>query len=360
MDQYLSLCLPYLLDNKCILFLGPRFARNEQGQVIFEVAQQQLEASPQFSKKLDYGFENLFIFKKNKPETVDKLLLNQKLKEIYSAARPHPLYDRLALMPFSAVISCSPDLMLKQNMEQKGIGVNYYFYSPKGNAGRRSIPDWPILFNVFGDVGVEDSLITTYADFFKFVISILGDEQQIPLDLKNAIASAKIFLFCGFDLTKWYIPLLVHKLHRYKEESGNSDLSAIVDHDNKREKNVERYYPVQMLWLDDQNIVSIDELYKEVEKAGRLRRPNTGNKGPVYEKTRTLIADNQLDLAIAHVLEAYRQKGRSENEITLMQSRKTRNDTAYATGQITRESYNVEQTNIENAVLAFADQADKF
>lgn len=319
-----------------------------------------MEASPQFSKKLDYGFENLFIFKKNKPETVDKLRLNQKLKEIYSAVRPHPLYDRLAVMPFSAVISCSPDLMLKQAMEQKSIGANYYFYSPKGNAGRRSIPDWPILFNVFGDIEVEDSLITTYADFFKFVISILGDEQQLPLDLKNAIASAKIFLFCGFDLTKWYIPLLVHKLHKYKEESGNPDLSAIIDHDNKREKNIERYYPVQMLWLDDQNIVSIEELYKRVEKAGQLRRPNTGIKGPVFEKARTLIANNQLDEAIMHVLEAYRQKNRSENEVTLIQFRKNRNDKAYAAGQITRDAYNVEQTNIENAVLIFADQADKF
>lgn len=245
-------------------------------------------------------------------------------------------------------------------MDALGFGVNYYFYSPKGDASQPGVPDWPILFNVFGNAEKEDSLITTYADFFKFVISVLGDEQQIPLDLKNAIAQAKIFLFCGFDLTKWYIPLLIHKLHGYKEASGDTVLSAVVDHDNERENGVERFYPVQMIWLEDNNLATFDELYKAVEQKGGLRKPNTGRKRPVYDAVKKLILAGKLDDAIAHLSTIYQQKNQPDGPIVLLQARKTKNDTEFAAGNKSHEDHQVEQANIQNAALVFADQADQF
>ena len=69
----------------------------------------------------------------------------------------------------------------------------------------------PILYNLFGSIADENSLITTYDAFFNFFISVIGEEHKLPLELQNRLTEANFFVFIGFDLTKWYIPLLMHK-----------------------------------------------------------------------------------------------------------------------------------------------------
>jgi hypothetical protein len=43
----------------------------------------------------------------------------------------------------------------------------------------------------------------------------LRAEQEFPLQLRDILGKASAFLFLGFDLTRWYIPLLVRKLNQF-------------------------------------------------------------------------------------------------------------------------------------------------
>jgi hypothetical protein len=73
----------------------------------------------------------------------------------------------------------------------------------------------PIIYNIFGNINDLNSLITDYDSLYDFLINILKADQEVPLQLKNILGNAKAFLFLGFDLRKWYIPLIIRKFNHF-------------------------------------------------------------------------------------------------------------------------------------------------
>ena len=255
-----DLCVEYIESGHCILFLGPNFALDSGGKKIHEQIKTHLQTSS-FAEKLDFSYDNLFIFKESKPRAADKMRLNLELKKSYKNIKTHDIYNKIAAIPFSAIISCSPDDLIKRAHDEEQFDINFQYYSRKGvnSTANGEKKQATYLYNVFGFYDNEDSLITTYESFFKFIISILGDEQKLPLELRNRIAQAKIFVLMGFDLTKWYMPLLVHKIHSFKQE-GN-ETTAMINKDNKVDDKTEKFLPVETIVLNGNSEPVINALF---------------------------------------------------------------------------------------------------
>lgn len=353
----LDLCLNYLEQGKCILLLGPRFALDTDGNLLHKKLKDHLRRTA-FKDKLDLGFDNLFIFKDAKPSSIQKMQLNIELRNFFEKEEPHEIYQKIPYLPFEAVISCSPDLYLKQAFEEEKVPFFFQYYSHKGVIVPQRKGDAPILFNVFGNIEIEDSLITTFENFFKFIISIIGDEQKIPVDLQNVIAKAKLLVFCGFDLTKWYIPLLVHKLNtfRIKEET---DLSvALINKDNFHQQDTGRFYPLDILIEEDESVPMIEQLYQACQQRGILRQLKSRKNGESTRKIKRLIAENKINQAITELINYSEKQKLSSSPAILLKGRYVNLQERKHQGIISPENETLEINQIRQSLISLLGELE--
>lgn len=245
--ENLKLCINSIQDGKCILFLGPQFAMDKDNQKIHLSLKKHLKQQETFKSRLDFSYDNLFIFNTSKPKSVDRMRLNMEIKDFYQSKTPHPLYEKIPKIPFSAIVSCSPDVYLKDAFGKNNVNFKYFSYkgtSPEKNKNNTL----PLLYNVFGCLNDKESLINTYEHFFQFFISIMGEEHQIPLELQNRLVDANFYVFIGFDMRKWYIPLLIHKLNSFKDSTDYSP--ALLNKDNITDESTPHQLPLELLISD--------------------------------------------------------------------------------------------------------------
>ncbi|MEM6346909.1 MAG: SIR2 family protein [Bacteroidota bacterium] len=348
-DSNLELCVNYLSEGKCILFLGPQFAIDQEEAKVHEKIRTHLQSSS-FKEKLDFHYDNLYIFNQPKPRTGDKMRLHIELKKQYQQAEPHQVYDKLAEIPFSAIISCSADGFLKDAYERKKKPLHFCYFSRKGGTSEEPAqPDMPILYNIFGYIRDEDSLITTYESFFRFIISVMGEEQQMPLELRNRIVEAKIFVFMGFDFSRWYIPLLVHKLNSFKGEE--SETTGLVDKGNVFDDKAASFYPIEMLVVEEESIDTIEALHT------RLQSPEFQAQATIVPKTdplkavKTLLTQDKLEDAVILLKSVYEQYQVEDDSVILLEARLNGYKEKQTKGTISLADGAVEKAKIIQTVL---------
>ena len=259
-----QLCLSAINQGNCILFLGPQFSMDNDGNKMFREIRKRMEGNSRF-RDLDFGYDNLFIFKDKKPSSTNKMRLNMAIKNYYKTVQPHSIYSAFPQIPFSAIISLSPDLFIRDAFEADKI--NFKYFSHKGNFETKEVDEkLPILYNLFGSIEDENSLITTYDNFFNFFISVIGEEHKLPLELQNRLTEANFFVFIGFDLTKWYIPLLMHKLSNFK--NSEDDAPTLVNNDNVRDGLNENQLPLELMILEEDTVPILNTLAKHFAENG--------------------------------------------------------------------------------------------
>lgn len=213
-DTFIASSINRLKRKRCILFLGPRFGETDAGQTASETVRKRLaDEQPDLLKNLDDEFDNLFILKDANPG--QEYLLKGMLANYYSEMKPGEIYTTIAKLPFRAVICCTPDLMLKKAYDNLGMKVDFHHYSHKGQeeAEMKLEDDVRVVYNLFGTAENEETLIVTYEAFFRFVVNLLSSGDRLPGALHNIFQDAEIFMLLGFDLNKWYVPLIVRKLN---------------------------------------------------------------------------------------------------------------------------------------------------
>ncbi len=355
--DYIDLCINYLEKGKCILFLGPRFAINNQGEFLHKGLKKHLEENG-FKEKLDYSFDNLFIFNDSKPNSLEKMRLNIALKNFYEKQIPHKIYSMIPFLPFQAIVSCSPDLFLKKSFEENNLLFNFQYFSHKGTSDYIADGDLPIIYNVFGNIEKEDSLITSHESFFKSMISIMGDEQKIPIDLKNSIAHSNVFIFCGFDLTKWYIPMLIHKLNSYRKKDDDDISAAIINKENFKNLKTNRLYPIELLLSEAESLKMLGKLYELTKNKGLLKKPKSIRETTKSREIKNLLADNNINFAIDSIILIYEQKEINSSELILIKSRYNRLKSAQRTGTISSDNSNLEMNQIMSTLIDLVDKIE--
>lgn len=350
-----QLCLSAINQGNCILFLGPQFSMDANGDKMFKGIRKELEANPEL-QDLDFGYDNLFIFKDKKPSSTNKMRLNMAIKDYYKKTQPHSIYNTFSQIPFSAIISLSPDLFIKNTFDSDKI--NFKYFSHKGNIETKEIDaELPILYNLFGSIADENSLITTYDTFFNFFISVIGEEHKLPLELQNRLTEANFFVFIGFDLTKWYIPLLMHKLTNFK--SSEDDAPTLVNRDNNRVGLNENHLPLELMILDEDTIPILNTLAKYFSENGttngsllaKAEQEKIVKELAVLEEE--LIEDGEnAYLDTLKRLEIYFEKVNLENKfINTIRGRFNRYKYNKRKGVITRDEADTESTIILDTIL---------
>lgn len=336
---------------QCVLLLGPRFGICADGKPVHEVVKQQVldfyaqKSGGDPSSIIDSGFDNFFIFKK-KGGPHELLELRFKLKIFYESLQPHPVYEQLARMPFKGIVNCSPDLMLKRTLDRLGVEHAFHYYSPKGSEKQEQQNDLPVLLNIFGRCDNTETFIVNYEDFFKFVMTIMGDDSQIPLNLKNLLTDASFFILLGFDMEKWYVPLLVRKLNQGKE---SNDRFTVLSKENKVAPEDEQKLSTTLLILEDEAGPALQMLSDRLSQMGALRTPGDATNTELRSLNQLLIED-KLDQLLERLIDQAKNFGLQEHDLFITSGQLASIQRDFNRTVIDNQTYLIERSKVRESI----------
>ncbi|WP_027001198.1 SIR2 family protein [Hugenholtzia roseola] len=188
-----------LQQGKCVFVLGDDL-EIEAGKNLKDFLFEDL------SQKNEEGFLHL---QKPKEKTQICWRIDEKLTKI----TPPSYYEKLVQIPFHTLISLHFDNLLERVFLEKGFAYESHFYYKKKAAPDLPLPtaERPLLYNLFGKLGEDESVVLSKDDVFDFLFSILGD-FRLPKTLSQQLQEATNVIFLGCRYNSWQTELIMKLL----------------------------------------------------------------------------------------------------------------------------------------------------
>lgn len=282
---------------ECILVLGPGAIQNAKQEALSDLLAERL--SQEIDTAVPAEQEKLFFLTDRLMERKGwRKLLGDHVEASFQPEEPHPMYAKMARIPFHFFVSLSPDHLLRDAFEKQGLPHQFAVYNYKENLDFAGVPEreYPVLLNLFGSIENADSMVMTYDSLFDFLFAILST-RRLPQPIKEKIISAYNFVLLGFDFESWYLKILLRLFESHRKE---------ISYANPWRK--DRLTPDTRLFFEQKFKVDfveedvsqfIDALYDRCDKEGLLRQAAKG-AGSVsfYDKVVAYIKQSKLDDAI--------------------------------------------------------------
>jgi len=216
-----------------------------------------------------------------------------------------PLYENLARLPFSFIVSTTLDTMLETafSANNKQAQVSWYnFARPSRSSTSAGTPLQPHVFHLCGHLQDPDSMVLTEDDLLNFLIAIASKDPPLPRTITEVFSDASTsILFLGFGFRYWYLRILLQSLQRngsLKESSllafepcsfeENSEVQRAVLFFRERSRNIRIY------------CLDLNDFVKELLRRHEAR-PDAGDGADV--QPRDVPAANAPRVFICHAHE---------------------------------------------------------
>jgi hypothetical protein len=253
-------------------------------------------------QKLEYYNEDGFFHVKDdyKSEVIYPIV--QFYKELDVA----PVHHKLVELPFHLILSLSPDDLLPRAMEAMGLPYTFHHYDKRRYnkdddetmLNFKPSLDQRLIYNLFGSIHNEGSLILSYDDLFEFLQRIFNN-YRLPDAVREAILEANCFVFIGFNYSKWYLKLLLRLMNLHEK------VKTIYGMDAPERPELETFYvnefDVNFTRLNTREFV--DQLYEACQEAGMLiQRTSAGAASlkiakDLSNQIKALVAEDSLQQA---------------------------------------------------------------
>jgi hypothetical protein len=336
----------------CIFLLGPALAIDTNG------------------RSLPSGLINYF--KDNEleiEEDMDNLFRCRKpvksraygyLKEYYRInATPNDMHRQLAQIPCHLYVSINSDLLMKQALEDYGVEheFNYYIKGQPSAEVAKPTQEKPLLYNLFGSIDNQQSLIFTHDDLIQYMLSIIK-EFKLPQNLRGTLENSLYFIFLGFDFEKWYLRLL---LKMFLDETK---LSIASEAGSGTQGKLRTFYAGNYgLEFVDYDIEKyIRNIYDECARRGVLRPIREKTQISIQEEIRELIRKDEIGEALDRLYQflekldeqVFKDKAEDRqdllNEIDSHTAQLSRSEKSLRKHEILEEVVRIEKNKIINAI----------
>lgn len=335
---------------RCVLFLGPGMMRTKANKSFWTEMVEELKLGD--AEGIEYfDQDKLFMYK----DPIQRTRTYFKIKAFYreQTERIQPeLFEKLARIKFNLVVSISPDHYLSDLMKTMELPHKYDFYNKTVNPAPIDPPksDEPLIYNLFGSVEEEQSLILTHNDLYNFLFSILGD-HKLPDQLQNSLQNAANYIFLGFNFEKWYMQLLLRLLNLHDEKySFDRYASNMVLADQAK-----TFYQQQFRinFVDEDLDGFVNTLFTKCQEGGVIREEDESSDLPLAERVEKLLVEERFEDAMGMMNVFFEQKGEEDlaSDILLLQSRYKRLQRKITQEVINAEDANVESQKINKALL---------
>ena len=216
-------------ESKCVLILGPDLSVNQDG-VSYRSYFREITSDKNNGIFTYFENENLFAFND------EGALKNTRrlVKEFYKTSGDPGLFEMIARIRFPLIINVCPDRALNKTYEAMGINFSSAYFSkdsgPKFKELQYPSKENPVIFNIFGSVDTDTSLILNHNKLYETIQYLLPD-NSLPESIETFLKQASGFLLLGMKFESWQYQLICHKLKLKDINSPKINLSASYSND---------------------------------------------------------------------------------------------------------------------------------
>lgn len=216
-------------EGKCVLILGPGLSVNQQG-ISYKSYFREIAINKNNGIFTYFENENLFAF--NDEGTLKNT--RRLVKEFYKTSGDTGLLEMIARIRFPLIINLCPDLAINKIYDK--LGIEYYsaYFSKDAGPKFKDLPypskEKPVIYNIFGSIDTDTSLILNYSKLYETIQYLLPD-NSLPESLETFLKQTSGFLLLGMRFDSWYYQLICHKLKLKDFNSPKINLSASSSND---------------------------------------------------------------------------------------------------------------------------------
>ena len=216
-------------------------------------------------------------------------------------------YKKITAIPFHTIISVSRYPFLIQTFQRSNIPFQHCWFSKNFNKAKSDdeIPgeietptaELPLLYNLFGKLDLDESLLLTHNDLFEYLSKLLN-ENAIPTKLKELVKSSSQIIFLGFKFERWYVQLLLRLFELHDLNAQFERIALINDEEEDILDICETDFKINFI---NGNIDSfINNLYKKcLDGDLELRKATAANgAGTTLEEFKSLLRKNSFNEAL--------------------------------------------------------------
>lgn len=330
-----KLLLRRIKKEKTVLLIGPEVIIASQKrdislkQALQEYIQKDLEGivEKEALKKIQYYSEDGFFYLEDeyKSEVLDSVL------QFYEEQELTDLYRKLVQIPFHLILSLSPDKLLEKAMKDQGLTSHFHYYSKQfynKEADDRKLNFQPsldnrLIYNIFGSVEEEESLILSYDDLFEFLQRVFNN-YHLPETVREALQDANYFVFIGFNYGKWYLKLLLRLMNMHEK------VRKVFGMDQPSRQELETFFvnEFDMKFTQKGTLEFVDELYQKCQAEEMLMVPPPAGAGvpgkiapEIYNEAKGLITKDRLKDAFDLLQAKVEKQPEFHNTMNLIQAR---------------------------------------
>ncbi|MBV6441055.1 MAG: hypothetical protein DYG98_25970 [Haliscomenobacteraceae bacterium CHB4] len=352
---------------KCVLFLGSGAYEAPKGEKIEDALSDWLDASnPEHPFIRLVNTDGFYLLRRNR----FKRKVIAQIKEFYNQPFPktEELFAQLAEIPFSMIITLTPDNLLTRTFHKSGFDyqTDFYFRNRKGpDQFEPPTKNKPLIYNLLGNIEEPESIVLTQSDFFDYLESVFK-ANSMHADLKEELHNAERYIFLGLPYEKWYFQLLLRILSMHSDKLKEVERLALKEFENPRlhelytEEFKIEFFPADVLSF-------VQELNSRCRQAGLLKKatlpdPKLTNLPDLgFTDFQKLVAEAQTEEAINY-LKAFldRRKPRSirlTNDLVVLQNRYNLLRQREIRGTIYPQDLNIENSQITEHLLELITKA---
>src|SRR6187551_119280 len=160
---------------QCVLILGPELVIDKNG-----IGYKKYFRDILHEKSKYFDSENLFYFY----DQSDCFTVKDKVIKYYKEVGDPALIEMISRIPFPLIINVNPDKAINKIYKNKGIPfAEGYFTKDSKTEFNSLIPipskEMPVIYNIFGTIDVEQSLILTHKKLYQ-TIEYLLPKKSLP------------------------------------------------------------------------------------------------------------------------------------------------------------------------------------
>lgn len=284
-------------------------------------------------------------------------ILSDLSGDAYSIEEYHPMYPQLAQIPFNLIISTSPDSILSSTYEEFGFPYNmeYFNYKERRELVNEPTAEEPLIYNLFGKIGDDDSLVLTFESLFDFIFSILSP-KGFPLKLKEEVLAASNFLYVGFDFESWPLKILMRLFESHQKEISY----AYAWKEDKLRPATRAFYEnnFKIDFVNNEVPEFIEELYNRCKEENLIKEAGE-SQAPVsdFKRVADLIKNGDIDKSIDFLENYADQEDETDmlRAVILLSRRYNTLERDKQKGTLSKDDQKLEMNQIVDGLLGLAE-----
>jgi len=348
--------LSTLKDEKCILFIGPEIFTSPNGERLEDRLREYLDLNQNNDIQTYYRDDNLFLFKSRACKTKTFYKIRNFYQQDFPEAKK--ILSKIAEIPFHFIVQVTPDKISSEVFKSLNIKHKFQFYwkmSPPDTRLRTPSTQSPLIYNMFGCIDRQESMVLTHNDLFDYFESIFSG-NSMPERLKKILKDANNFIFLGLPFEKWYMQLLlrilyIHNDFNFVRYASNQSVEDSIKTFCREQFKIE-FVPTKIHEF-------IDELHQRCMNAGVIRKVNEQKVSPINQLLDGVAEDRIKEVLseFRHYLEEMDEKGQDLlDDVILLTNKFHRLNKRNLQGIIDQQEASIQSNKIRKELLSLLNE----